>query len=96
MRQITNIGWLVCLCHAGADLHVHVEGGLAVVLLPPARAPRGRVHAAVSRRAPRLTPNTSEVTFMSDADGTSNRLSPQLMLDVFKTFCRDSNDHHLA
>ena len=78
MRQITNIGWLVCLCHAGADLHVHVEGGLAVVLLPPARAPRGRVHAAVSRRAPRLTPNTSEVTFMSDADGTCNRLCPQL------------------
>ena len=27
-------------------LHVHVEGGLAVVLLPPARAPRGSVHAA--------------------------------------------------
>ena len=25
---------------------MHVEGGLAVVLLPPARAPRGSVHAA--------------------------------------------------
>ena len=57
----------------GDGLQVHVEGGLAVVLLPPARAPRGRVHAAVSRRAPRLTPNTSEVTFMSDADGTLQR-----------------------
>ena len=30
----------------GDGLQVHVEGGLAVVLLPPARAPRGSVHAA--------------------------------------------------
>ena len=47
-RRLTNNKQFVFV-GGGPHLHVHVEGGLAVVLLPPARAPRGCVHAAVSR-----------------------------------------------
>ena len=56
-RQLTNNKQFVRqrLAVAVAHLHVHVEGGLAVVLLPPARAPRGCVHAAVSGHVTRVT-----------------------------------------
>ena len=61
---------------AAAHLHVHVEGGLAVVLLPPARAPRGCVHAAASGHVTRVTRGYPLCTLNNISDlSISNKLT---------------------